>query len=113
MVKNLKDTIRNVAGELIGVLNVRNRDVILRRFGLKKGNKETLESIGQNYNITRERVLQIEEASLKQIRDHLATGFASKIRPLVSLAENILEQAGGVLREDELFNRFFGIEQNG
>ena len=68
MVKNLKDTIRNVAGELIGVLNVRNRDVILRRFGLKKGNKETLESIGQNYNITRERVRQIEDAAIALIK---------------------------------------------
>lgn len=49
---NLTNATRGVVGQLLAVLNTRNRDVISRRFGLKTGKKETLESIGQSYGIT-------------------------------------------------------------
>ncbi len=94
---------------MLAVLNTRNRDVISRRFGLKTGKKETLESIGKSYGITRERVRQIEEASLKQVRENLNSGLAGKVKPFVNLAENILEQAGGVTSEDNLFAKFSGV----
>ena len=97
-----------MVGQLLSVLNTRNRDVISRRFGLKTGGKETLESIGQGYKITRERVRQIEEASLKQLKQSLASGVSAKIKPFVDLAENILDQTGGVAREDDLFEKFSG-----
>ncbi len=96
----------------MSVLNTRNRDVISRRFGLKTGKKETLESIGKSYGITRERVRQIEEVSLKQVRDGLGAGFAVKIKPFVNLAENILEQVGGVAREEQLFVKFSGAAKD-
>lgn len=105
---DLKNTVKETASKLIAGLNQRNRDIIARRFGLKTGSKETLESIGQSYSITRERVRQIEEVSLAQIRKELAAGGLAKIKPLVALADNVLEQAGGVLNEQEFFNRFFG-----
>ncbi len=38
---------------LVKTLNPRNRDIVSRRFGLKNGQKETLESIGKGYGITR------------------------------------------------------------
>jgi hypothetical protein len=106
---NLNNATRGVVGQLLGVLNPRNRDVISRRFGLKTGRKETLESIGQSYGITRERVRQIEEASLKQVKGGLGAA-GSKIKPFVDLAENILDQAGGVIREADLFAKFSGNE---
>ncbi|MBI2670033.1 MAG: hypothetical protein HYX20_02745 [Candidatus Yanofskybacteria bacterium] len=106
---NLTATIRGVVGQVLAVLSTRNKDVISRRFGLKTGKKETLESIGKSYGITRERVRQIEEVSLKQIRGNLNDGIAAKVKPFVSLAENILEQAGGVSREDNLFAKFSGV----
>lgn len=105
---NLNNTIRGVVGQLTGVLNVRNRDIVSRRFGLKNGKRETLESIGKSYGITRERVRQIEEVSLKQVKESLGAGLGSKIQPFVDLAENILEQSGGVMREDNLFTKFSG-----
>ncbi len=109
---NLTVTIRGVVGQVLAALNTRNRDVISRRFGLKTGKKETLESIGQSYHITRERVRQIEEVSLKQVRENLGSGLVSKVKPFVNLAENILEQAGGVAREDNLFAKFSGITKD-
>ena len=108
----LATTIRGAVGQVIAVLNKRNKDVISRRFGLRNGKKETLESIGQGYRITRERVRQIEEASLKQIRDGLDAGSAARVKPFVDLAENILEQAGGVIREDNLFAKFSGAAKD-
>ncbi len=104
---DLKNTIKETAVKLVITLSSRNRDIISRRFGLKTGKKETLESIGQSYSITRERVRQIEEASLKQIRENISSANGGKIKPFVALAENILDQAGGVLKEEEFFDRFF------
>lgn len=109
---SLTSTIRGVVGQVLAVLNTRNKDVISRRFGLKTGKKETLDSIGKSYDITRERVRQIEEASLKQIRSGLNSGLAAKIKPFVDLAENILEQAGGVAGEENLFAKFSGVAKD-
>jgi hypothetical protein len=105
---NLNNAIRRVVGQLLGNLNSRNRDIISRRFGLETGKKETLESIGKSYGITRERVRQIEEASLEQIKASLREGTGSKIKPFVDLTRNILEEAGGVIKESDLFVKFSG-----
>ena len=65
---SLNKSIKKAVVGLIKPLSDRNRDVILRRFGLKNGRPETLESIGQGYGITRERVRQIEEYAIKNLR---------------------------------------------
>ncbi len=110
---NLTNTVKGVVTQLLGVLTPRNRDAVSRRFGLKTGKKETLESIGKGYGITRERVRQIEEASLRQIKEQFNSGLGSKVKPFVNLADNILDQAGGVIREDHLFERFSGNSKSG
>ena len=47
----------------------RARDVIMNRFGLTAdGRKKTLEEIGKKYNITRERVRQVEEAAINLVK---------------------------------------------
>src|SRR3989338_7997720 len=94
--------IKKVVTQLISVLSPRNREIIARRFGLKTGIKETLESIGASYGITRERVRQIEEASLTQIRQSVESSGFSQLKPFIALARGILESSGGVVREDEL-----------
>lgn len=104
--------IKKVVSQLIAVLSPRNREIISRRFGLSTGEKETLESIGSGYHITRERVRQIEEASLAQIRESLKSGGVEKVKPFVSLAHNILESKGGIVRESELFARFSGSPEH-
>ncbi|MEK7615735.1 MAG: sigma factor-like helix-turn-helix DNA-binding protein [Patescibacteria group bacterium] len=104
--------IKKVVSQLISVLNQRNREIISRRFGLKNGSKETLESIGASYGITRERVRQIEEASLAQIRESLQGAGASTIQSFVVLTKEILDSNNGVIHEQELFARFSGSDQN-
>lgn len=103
--------IKKVVTQLTGVLNQRNREIISRRFGLKSGKKETLEAIGVSYGITRERVRQIEEASLAQIREDIDREGGTALRPFVTLSREIMESKGGVVPELELFARFSGNPQ--
>jgi len=49
-------------------LEPRLRDVLERRFGLAVGNPQTLEHIGRELGITRERVRQLETRALKELR---------------------------------------------
>lgn len=46
----------------------RDREVLLLRFGFKTGREMTLEEVGKVFNVTRERVRQIEARALKQLR---------------------------------------------
>lgn len=105
--------IRNLAktvAQLVKTLNPRNRDIVSRRFGLKTGDKETLESIGRSYGITRERVRQIEEFALSQL-----TRTAVEHRDLmkaVSAAKDLIAKDGGVIREHALFKLVSGSDKD-
>ena len=44
------------------------REIIILRFGLEDGEPKTLESIGQRYGVTRERIRQIEASALRKLR---------------------------------------------
>ena len=77
----------------------RMRHILEKRFGLKGGRKHTLESIGNEYKITRERVRQIESEALKHLKKD---SNLSEIRePLKALEEHINNQ-GGVMAEHHL-----------
>jgi RNA polymerase primary sigma factor len=57
--------------DLVRVINKlpqRERDIINLRFGLRDGNPRTLEQVGQALELTRERIRQIEEHTLKKLR---------------------------------------------
>ncbi len=98
--------VKKVVAQLTESLNSRNADVVSRRFGLKTGDKETLEAIGSDFGITRERVRQIQDASLTSIREQEI--FLRIARPYVALAKNIIDESNGVIRESELFEAFSG-----
>lgn len=106
---NTNSAITKTVALVVKGLSVRNRDIISRRFGLKTGRKETLESIGKSYGITRERVRQIEEFSLAQLSK--ITPNISDITKYVSLAKDILGGNGGVMKEGELFKAFSGNDK--
>lgn len=58
--------------ELLNRLDERERRILILRFGLEKDDPRTLEEVAQEFGITRERVRQIEAASLKKIRSQLS-----------------------------------------
>ena len=50
-------------------LSPREREVIVLRFGLESGRPMTLEEVGKRFNVTRERIRQIETAALRKLRN--------------------------------------------
>jgi len=60
----LKDKIRDV----LDSLTPREREVLEQRFGLKDGYSRTLEEVGRQFQVTRERIRQIEAKALRKMR---------------------------------------------
>lgn len=56
------------AHALLDGITERERDVIIRRFGLLDRDEETLEEIGRSCSLTRERIRQVEEHALEKLR---------------------------------------------
>ena len=54
---------------LLGDLKERERQVIILRFGLEDGHPRTLEEVGKAFNVTRERIRQIEAKALRKLRN--------------------------------------------
>ena len=57
--------------ELVGTLNAREQVILRRRFALDGGEPVTLEEIGVDFGLTRERIRQLEAAALKKLRDRM------------------------------------------
>jgi len=60
----LKDKIKDV----LDTLTEREREVLEQRFGLKDGYSRTLEEVGRQFQVTRERIRQIEAKALRKMR---------------------------------------------
>lgn len=82
---------------LLTHLDARSRDVISRRFGLSSGRVETLEGIGKEYGITRERVRQIEAQAKKVLRSQ-----GNTLLPAAAAFQKLFEEHGGLLAEEHL-----------
>ncbi len=54
--------------EILEGLNERERKVLIMRFGLEDGVTRTLEDVGKEFEVTRERVRQIEAKALRKLR---------------------------------------------
>jgi hypothetical protein len=87
---------------LLRELAPRTREVLERRYGLHGKEPETLDAIGRDFNITRERVRQIEASGFGQLRDILAKSSPPAIRSI----ERHLKLHGDLRAEDELLNDF-------
>ncbi len=64
--------------EMLHYLSPRERKIIEMRFGLKDGVGHTLEEVGQEFHVTRERIRQIEAKVLQKLKEHPTS---VKIRP--------------------------------
>lgn len=96
---------KKICSNLLKGLPQRTTDVVERRFGLKTGERETLEAIGETYDITRERVRQIEEEGFSKIR--------SKIKDYQEVFEyfNNIFVSFGDIKKEEILLKFLGGEK--
>ena len=95
--------------KLISVLlegfNPKQQKVFSGRFGLKTGERFTLQKIGDELGVTRERVRQIEEQGLKKIRS-LAEKEA---KTLLDIAKKHLSKSGGIRKDDAFIEEVSSI----
>jgi RNA polymerase primary sigma factor/RNA polymerase nonessential primary-like sigma factor len=61
--------LKREVGTVLDTLTEREREVVKLRFGLNDGRTRTLEEIGHEFGLSRERIRQIEKASLGKLRD--------------------------------------------
>lgn len=57
---------KQIVSEILKSLNDREKEIVTKRYSLSGNKKSTLEGIGEKYNITRERVRQIENIAIKK-----------------------------------------------
>ncbi|MDD2672515.1 MAG: sigma factor-like helix-turn-helix DNA-binding protein, partial [Syntrophales bacterium] len=93
------NNLQKICQDCLKVLPQRTADVIERRFGLKTGERETLEAIGQSYEITRERVRQIENEGFSKIKP-----IIEKNKDVFNNFKNIIASFGGLKKEEELLS---------
>jgi DNA-directed RNA polymerase delta subunit len=91
--------LKTVIDEMFLVLTEKEKEVVIRRFSLNEGPKQTLERIGQHFNVTRERIRQIENIALLKLRRHISNSQLSFIN---KSSKAILEHHGGVMSETAL-----------
>jgi RNA polymerase primary sigma factor len=80
--KNLRDQV----GELLDVLDDREREIIFQRFGLDGGNPRTLEVIGKKFGVTRERIRQLQNVALDKLRRALRKRETQQAAPAIYAA---------------------------
>jgi RNA polymerase primary sigma factor len=56
--------------DMLGALTEREQKILKLRFGLEDGKQHTLEEVGQEFSVTRERIRQIEAKALAKLRKH-------------------------------------------
>lgn len=83
-------------------LKDRERDVVMSRFGLTSPKKVTLEEVGKKFQVTRERVRQIEASAVKKLSEKPGRELTSILKVINS---HIIE-AGGVISLDDLADYF-------
>ena len=64
----LKDNLREHTKEMLSSLTPREEKIIRMRFGIGEKTDHTLEEVGQDFNLTRERIRQIEAKALKKLQ---------------------------------------------
>ncbi|MDA1060562.1 MAG: sigma factor-like helix-turn-helix DNA-binding protein [bacterium] len=96
----------DVIEEMFMVLTTKEKDVIVQRFSLDNRPKRTLESIGQKFSVTRERIRQIEKIALGKLRRTVQTTRLSVVN---EIADKVIRENGGVLLERNLVSEILNL----
>jgi len=104
-----KFSVLKLVKKLLQKVNLRERDILLRRFGLNSPQKQTLEQIGISHGLTRERVRQIEAAGLKKIKK--MSELEKQLVALRQALDDLLSDNGGLMDKQYLQTSFLTLSQ--
>ncbi|MFA5855104.1 MAG: sigma factor-like helix-turn-helix DNA-binding protein [Candidatus Gracilibacteria bacterium] len=93
--KELK--LRDLVENLLIVLSDKEKYIIESRFALSSPEKLTLEQIGKHFNVTRERVRQIENTALRKLERNAQN---TNLKILTEFAKALLEKEGGIAGDE-------------
>jgi hypothetical protein len=86
---------------VFGAVKPRARDIIEFRYGLKTGNKTTLQEAADHFGITRERIRQIEYQGISSLKSQLTTTGPS---PLFEKMKECIDNHGGLISKPRLMD---------
>ena len=87
--EQLRDqNLRDEVGDLLGVLDDREKKIIFSRFGLDGGKAKTLEEVGKKFGVTRERIRQLQNIALMKLRRALQ----KKEKPIAHLLPSLADE---------------------
>jgi hypothetical protein len=101
--RNKKPKFLTLADRMIAGLSERSREIVKKRFGLSSEKGETLEKIGHQYGITRERIRQIISEALKSISEkaNQENFLEAEEKIIFTITKN-----GGIIKESEVIEKF-------
>ncbi|MBU1445935.1 hypothetical protein KKD70_01590 [Patescibacteria group bacterium] len=97
---------QKIVQDLLILLSQKEKHVIKRRFNLDNTYKATLEEIGKQFNVTRERIRQIEKNALNKLQRNVNNTELSLINEFI---KDILKENGGVMTENDIFAKLISV----
>ena len=84
---------RAEVGDLLAVLDDREKRIIFSRFGLDGGKPRTLEEVGKKFGVTRERIRQLQNIAISKLRRALQKKERPKIQAFAEIADVEFDEA--------------------
>ena len=102
MVVNYENILNNVLADF----PQKKKEIVVRRFGLQSGQPETLQAIGNDYGLTRERIRQITNDVIFAVKEKKRAQIEKPIRYF----SDYLRQQGGLKKEEKLLEDLAGTK---
>lgn len=97
----MKVSVGQTIKQLFSDLSDRQRDILVRRYGINRPETATLAEIGNQYKVTRERIRQLESLALNELHQNAGKTDLIKFSQLVTAYANDL---GGVVADNKLIS---------
>ncbi len=96
-------TLPAIIDNLLLLLSDKEKVVIKKRFSLNQTKKHTLDEIGKEFSVTRERVRQIEKNALSKMKRNV---FNTALKNIHDFSLSAVRKHGGLVKEEVLFSEF-------